>query len=65
MLCTIEDIKVGDEVIFLSTNSQSNFDEYWVVIGITGNDIHIKLTKLGYNAFWTIHISEVVGHISL
>lgn len=43
MTYSISDIKIGDEVIFHSTQFQSNYDEFWTVTGITGNRIHIKL----------------------
>jgi hypothetical protein len=33
MKYNIEEIEVGDEVIFYSTQNQSNHDEYWTVIG--------------------------------
>jgi hypothetical protein len=61
----IDDIKKGDEVIFYSTNLQSNNDEYWTVIGKRGNDIMIELKKFGYDKNWIITIEEVVGHIPL
>lgn len=65
MIYNINDIKIGDEVTFYSTATQSNHDEYWTVTGFTGNSIHIKIEKLGINDYWTIDIKEVVGHISI
>lgn len=61
----INDIHVGDEVIFYSTKLQSNHDEYWTVTGKSGNQIMIELKKFSFKENWTIDISEVVGHISL
>lgn len=65
MIYNISDIKIGDEVIFHSTDSQSNHDEYWTVTGFTGNKIHIKLDKFGIYAFWTIDIKDVVVHLAI
>jgi len=61
----IDNIKIGDEVVFYSTDNQSNHDEYWKVRGKEGNQIMIELTKFGFDEYWTIDISEVKGHILL
>ncbi|MDH8702668.1 hypothetical protein M2138_002036 [Dysgonomonadaceae bacterium PH5-43] len=61
----IEDINIGDEVIFYSTNSQSNHDLYWKVRGKMNNQIMIELTEFGFDEYWSISINEVVGHIPL
>jgi hypothetical protein len=65
MVYDIENIKIGDEVIFNSTNSQSNHDEYWTVRGKRDNQIMIELIKFGFEEYWTIDIKEVVAHIPL
>ena len=59
----IENIKVGDEVIFYSTNQQSNRDLYWRVTGKEGNQIYIELKEMGWEEYWTISIDEVEDHI--
>ncbi len=56
----IKNINIGDEVIFKSTNLQSNYDEYWTVIGKSGNRIMIELKKGGIDENWTIDITEVL-----
>ena len=56
----IENINIGDEVIFNSTNLQSNYDKYWTVIGKSGNQIMIELKKGGFDKNWTIDITEVL-----
>ena len=61
----IEDINIGDEVIFYSTESQSNYDEYWTVNGKNKTQIMIELIKNGIEAYWTINIQDVKGHIAL
>ncbi|KAA6339714.1 hypothetical protein EZS27_012373 [termite gut metagenome] len=61
----IEDINIGDEVIFNSTNSQSNHDLYWKVRGKSNNQIMIELTEMGFDEYWTISIEEIIGHIPL
>ncbi|WP_343697994.1 hypothetical protein [Flavobacterium sp.] len=65
MIYNISDIKVGDEVIFNSTEAQTNHDEFWEVTAITGNRIHIKLDKFGILAYYTIDITQVVMHTPL
>mgnify|MGYP000173907289 CR=1 FL=1 len=61
----IEDIEIGDEVVFYSTKLQSNYDEYWTVRGKNKNQIMIELLKNGIEAYWTIDLNEVKGHIPL
>lgn len=56
----INDINIGDEVIFESTKLQSNHDEYWKVIGKSNNHLMIELKKFGFDENWTIDISEVL-----
>lgn len=65
MKYNIDDINIGDEVIFHSTKIQSNHDEYWTVIGKNKSQIMIELKKFGFDENWTIDINEVVGHIPL
>jgi len=65
MKYNIEEINVGDEVIFYSTQNQSNHDEYWTVIGKSNSQIMIELKKFGFDENWTIDINEVVGHIPI
>jgi hypothetical protein len=65
MLYNIGDIKVGDEVVFYSTDLQNNHDLYWTVIGVSGTKIMIELKVFGYDENWTIDIKEVRGHIPL
>lgn len=38
----IEDINIGDEVIFESTKIQNNHDEYWTVIGKSNTQLMIE-----------------------
>lgn len=61
----IEDINIGDEVIFYSTKLQSNHDLYWKVRGKMGDQIMIELLEAGFEEYWTISIKDVVGHIPL
>lgn len=61
----IEDINIGDEVIFDSTRSQSNKDLYWTVIRKSGTRLVIELKEMGFDENWTIEINEVRGHIPL
>ncbi len=63
MKYNIDDIIIGDEVTFYSTKQQSNFDEYWTVIGKNKHQVMIELKKLHYDENWTLDIQEVVGHI--
>lgn len=63
MKYNIDDINVGDEVIFYSTKFQSNYDEYWTVIGKDRNQVMIELKKFGFDENWTIDIKEIVGRI--
>lgn len=65
MRYNIDDIKIGDEVIFYSTNVQSNHDLYWTVIGKRNNQIMIELKTMGFDDNWTIDIKDVVGHMPL
>lgn len=65
---TFEEINVGDEVIFYSTDQQSNYDVYWLVTGKDekSQNIFIKTPNQSVpEAYWTIHISEVRGHLSI
>ena len=56
-----EDIKIGDEVTFLSTNSQqSDFDEFWTVHGKDGDRLLIHLNHIGQKHYWEISISEII-----
>ena len=64
-LYKIEDINIGDEVIFESTNSQSNHDLYWKVTAKEGNRIKIKLTEMGFDDYWAIQIDDVIAHIPI
>ena len=57
----IEDINIGDEVIFKSTSAQSNHDLYWKVIGKNEKQLMIELKEMGHDENWTINISEVIG----
>lgn len=61
----IEDINIGDEVIFDSTNLQSNKDLYWTVIGKSDSRLMIELKEMGFDENWTIAVNEVRGHIPL
>lgn len=63
MRFNIDDIKIGDEVIFYSTDQQSNYDEYWTVTGKKGDEVMIELKKFAFDESWTINIKDVVGHI--
>ncbi len=65
MNCNVEEISIGDEVIFESTNSQSNHDLYWIVIGKNERQLKIRLNEMGYDEYWTIDIKEVIAHIPL
>ena len=59
----IDDINIGDEVIFYSTKLQSNHDLYWKVRGKQGDLIMIELTECRFDEYWTISIKDVVGHL--
>lgn len=61
----IEDINIGDEVLFNSTASQSNHDLYWKVRGKMGNLIMIELREGGFDDYWTIFLKDVIAHIPL
>lgn len=57
----IEDISIGDQIYFEevyigNTLSQSNYDEYWDVHGISENRILINLRREHY---WSVNIEEV------
>jgi len=57
-----EDINIGDEVYFNSSNSQSNHDLYWKVIDKieSANKLIVRLDEMGHNDLrWTIDIKEV------
>lgn len=58
----INDINVGDEVVFYSNDQQSNHNEYWTVTGKTASEIYIELKKSGFDETWTLRISDVKGH---
>ena len=63
-----EDINIGDEVYFNSSNSQSNHDLYWKVIDKieSANKLIVRLDEMGHNDLrWTIDIKEVRQHIKL
>ena len=57
----IEEISIGDQIYFEeiyigNTLSQSNYDEYWDVHGISENRILINLRREHY---WSVNIEEV------
>lgn len=56
----MEEILVGDEVYFESTKLQSNHDEYWPVVGKSGNEIYVEFKKFGHHDNWTVKIDEVL-----
>ncbi|MBP6310888.1 MAG: hypothetical protein KA408_01360 [Flavobacteriales bacterium] len=57
----IDEINIGDEVIFESTSIQSNYDLYWKVIGKNKTQLMIELKEMGHDENWTIEIFEVKG----
>lgn len=59
----IEDINIGDQVIFYSTKYQHHHDEYWTVIGKDRNQVMIELKKFGFDENWTLDINEIVGKL--
>lgn len=60
MKYTIDEINIGDEVIFNSTRLQSNHDEFWKVTGKSGNRIQIELKKFGFNESWSLDVEEII-----
>lgn len=64
MKYSINDINVGDEVAFRSTNPmQPDYDECWTVHGKEGENLLIHLKRFGQEHYWSIHISEVLVKI--
>lgn len=64
----LEDINVGDEVYFESTNTQNNHDLYWKVIEkIKGTTLLIvQIDEMGYHDLrHTINIKEIKRHIKI
>ena len=62
----IEDINIGDEVYFDSTQVQSNHDLYWKVIHKTENEkqLIVQLDEMGHKDLrWTVDIAEVRQHL--
>lgn len=63
-----EDIKIGDEVIFNSTPSQSNHDLYWTVIDKVEHtkQLIIQLDTMGYKDLrWVLNIKDVLYHLPI
>ena len=64
----IEDINIGDEVYFDSTQGQSNQDLYWKVIHKTENEkqLIVQLDEMGHKDLrWTVDITEVRRHLKI
>ena len=60
-----EDINIGDEVYFDSTNSQSNHDLYWKVLNKIENtkELIVGLDIMAWkDERWTIKIRDVRLH---
>lgn len=56
---TMNDVFVGDELIFNATKIQSNHDLYWKVIGKKNNEVMIELKDMGFDENWPLKIEEV------
>ena len=56
---TIEQINIGDQVVFASTPKQSNRDLFWKVVGKSGNQLFIELKKYIWDEQWAINVEEV------
>ena len=62
----MEDIRIGDEVYFDSTPSQSNHDLYWKVIHKYEEEkqLVVQLDEMGFKDLrWLISIKEVKQHL--
>jgi hypothetical protein len=55
----MNDVLVGDEVIFDSSRIQSNHDLYWKVIGTRNDEVMIQIKEMGFDENWTLKIEEV------
>jgi hypothetical protein len=58
----MEEINIGDEVLFDSSKLQHNYDEYWIVKGKNEEKKDLYLVTppiISEPKYWTIHISEV------
>lgn len=65
MIHQFEDINIGDEVLFYSTQLQSNHDLYWKVIDKLEKEkkLIVQLDEMGYKDLrWVIDIKEVQLH---
>jgi hypothetical protein len=63
----LSNIKIGDEVYFDSTTSQSNHDLYWKVIDINEktNTLIVQLNEMGFvDLRWSISLNQVRQHLS-
>lgn len=63
-----EDIKIGDEVIFKSTTSQSNHDLYWTVIEKVEQtkQLIIQLDTMGHKDLrWVLSMKDVLRHVPI
>ena len=49
---TMNNVFVGDEIIFNSTKIQSNHDLYWKVIRKKNNEVMIELKDMGFDENW-------------
>ena len=68
MKYTIEEIAIGDEVYFESTELQRNHDLNWKVIHIyeSQKELVVQLDEMGHRDLrWTISISEVKYHLPI
>jgi hypothetical protein len=64
----MEDIRVGDEVYFDSSPSQSNHDLYWTVLQKQDKEerLIVRLNEMGHSdERWVIKIDEVKQLIKL
>jgi hypothetical protein len=61
MRYTAEQINVGDQVVFTSTQRLSNHDLFWKVVDKKGTKLKIELKKYIWNEDSTIDITEVQG----
>ncbi len=57
----IEEINVGDHVVFENTPQKSNHDLFWKVVYKSGSQLVIELKKYIWDENWTIDVTEVKG----
>lgn len=59
-----EDVEIGDGVYFDDVHSgkyltQSNYDEYWDVIGKDAHYVRLSLSNMGQPHFWSVQYKHI------